>query len=64
MTEVIAIGAREILDSRGNPTVEVDVELMGGATGRAAVPSGASTAPFVARGSGMDKTSLAGTSRR
>ena len=43
MTEVIAIGAREILDSRGNPTVEVDVELMGGATGRAAVPSGAST---------------------
>jgi enolase len=43
MTEVIAVGAREILDSRGNPTVEVDVELMGGATGRAAVPSGAST---------------------
>jgi len=43
MTEIIAIGAREILDSRGNPTVEVDVELMGGATGRAAVPSGAST---------------------
>ncbi len=43
MTEIIAIGAREILDSRGNPTIEVDVELMGGATGRAAVPSGAST---------------------
>ncbi|KPK15209.1 MAG: enolase, partial [Myxococcales bacterium SG8_38] len=43
MTEIIAVGAREILDSRGNPTVEVDVELMGGATGRAAVPSGAST---------------------
>jgi enolase len=43
MTEIIAIGAREILDSRGNPTVEVDVELMGGASGRAAVPSGAST---------------------
>jgi len=43
MTEIIAVGAREILDSRGNPTVEVDVELMGGATGRASVPSGAST---------------------
>jgi enolase len=38
-----AIHAREILDSRGNPTVEVDVRLHGGATGRAAVPSGAST---------------------
>src|SRR5437867_13262697 len=35
--------AREILDSRGNPTVEVDVALEGGAFGRAAVPSGAST---------------------
>ncbi|MDH3623691.1 MAG: phosphopyruvate hydratase [Myxococcales bacterium] len=43
MTEIIAVGAREILDSRGNPTVEVDVELTGGAAGRAAVPSGAST---------------------
>ncbi|MBS0424446.1 MAG: phosphopyruvate hydratase [Proteobacteria bacterium] len=37
------IHAREILDSRGNPTIEVDVKLKGGATGRAAVPSGAST---------------------
>lgn len=37
------IHAREILDSRGNPTIEVDVRLIGGATGRAAVPSGAST---------------------
>ena len=37
------ITAREILDSRGNPTVEVDVQLQSGATGRAAVPSGAST---------------------
>ncbi|HUE41479.1 MAG TPA: phosphopyruvate hydratase, partial [Chthoniobacterales bacterium] len=37
------IHAREILDSRGNPTVEVDVRLEGGALGRAAVPSGAST---------------------
>ena len=37
------ITAREILDSRGNPTIEVDVQLQSGATGRAAVPSGAST---------------------
>ncbi len=42
-TEIDAIIAREILDSRGNPTVEVEVMLMGGAWGRAAVPSGAST---------------------
>jgi enolase len=42
-TTVEAIRAREILDSRGNPTVEVDVRLEGGALGRAAVPSGAST---------------------
>ncbi|HNR97374.1 MAG TPA: phosphopyruvate hydratase, partial [Anaerolineae bacterium] len=44
MTTLIdAIVAREILDSRGNPTVEVEVLLSGGAVGRAAVPSGAST---------------------
>ncbi len=43
MTEIIDIHAREILDSRGNPTVEVDVTLEDGSTGRAAVPSGAST---------------------
>src|SRR5713226_9631172 len=42
-TEISGIKAREILDSRGNPTVEVDVYLSGGAMGRAAVPSGAST---------------------
>lgn len=42
-TIIDALHAREILDSRGNPTVEVDVRLQGGATGRAAVPSGAST---------------------
>jgi enolase len=42
-TEIVAICARQILDSRGNPTVEVDVALDGGAVGRAAVPSGAST---------------------
>ena len=43
MTEIIEVNAREILDSRGNPTVEVDVKLACGAMGRAAVPSGAST---------------------
>ena len=43
MTEIVSIRAREIIDSRGNPTVEVDVELEGGFAGRAAVPSGAST---------------------
>ncbi|MGH7053163.1 MAG: phosphopyruvate hydratase [Stellaceae bacterium] len=43
MTAIAKIHAREILDSRGNPTVEVEVTLAGGATGRAAVPSGAST---------------------
>ena len=42
-TTIISITGREVLDSRGNPTVEVDVELAGGAIGRAAVPSGAST---------------------
>ncbi len=43
MTEIIDIYAREILDSRGNPTIEVEVELENGVIGRAAVPSGAST---------------------
>ncbi len=43
MTEIIDIHARQILDSRGNPTVEVDVTLEDGSMGRAAVPSGAST---------------------
>ncbi len=43
MSTIFNIEAREILDSRGNPTVEVDVKLAGGAIGRAAVPSGAST---------------------
>ena len=42
-TDIELIVAREILDSRGNPTVEVEIVLMGGAWGRAAVPSGAST---------------------
>jgi enolase 1/2/3 len=43
MSTIYDIQAREVLDSRGNPTVEVDVRLAGGAVGRAAVPSGAST---------------------
>jgi enolase len=43
MTDIIDVRAREILDSRGNPTVEVDVHLITGEIGRAAVPSGAST---------------------
>ena len=43
LTSISDIRARQILDSRGNPTIEVDVELAGGAVGRAAVPSGAST---------------------
>ncbi|HBR29126.1 MAG TPA: phosphopyruvate hydratase [Firmicutes bacterium] len=48
MTSIIDLHAREILDSRGNPTVEVEVALAGGAVGRAAVPSGASTGAFEA----------------
>src|SRR5512139_3724436 len=43
MTAIVDIIGREILDSRGNPTVEVDVMLEDGSLGRAAVPSGAST---------------------
>src|SRR5665213_973798 len=43
MSAIETVHARQILDSRGNPTVEVDVRLAGGAMGRAAVPSGAST---------------------
>ena len=43
MAAIVDIHSREILDSRGNPTVEVDVSLEDGAFGRAAVPSGAST---------------------
>jgi enolase len=48
MTGILDIIGREILDSRGNPTVEVDVELESGAMGRAAVPSGASTGAYEA----------------
>jgi enolase len=48
MSEIDRIHGRQILDSRGNPTVEVEVELRSGAQGRAAVPSGASTGEFEA----------------
>ena len=48
MTGIIDLHAREILDSRGNPTVEVDVLLEDGSFGRAAVPSGASTGKYEA----------------
>ena len=48
MSEIVDIYARQILDSRGNPTVEVDVTLDDGSTGRAAVPSGASTGAYEA----------------
>ena len=43
MSRIANVRARQILDSRGNPTIEVDVQLESGAVGRAAVPSGAST---------------------
>ena len=48
MFQITAVRAREILDSRGNPTVEAEVTLSGGAIFRAAVPSGASTGSFEA----------------
>ena len=48
MSQIETVHARQILDSRGNPTVEVEVTLRSGAHGRAAVPSGASTGEFEA----------------
>jgi len=48
MSEIIAVNAREILDSRGNPTIEVEVQTESGGFGRAAVPSGASTGEYEA----------------
>lgn len=48
MSEIVNIHAREILDSRGNPTIEVDIETSAGVLGRAAVPSGASTGAYEA----------------
>ncbi|TKK88185.1 phosphopyruvate hydratase [Herbidospora galbida] len=71
MASIEAVHAREILDSRGNPTVEVEVLLEDGSTGRAAVPSGASTGQFEAvelrdggsryKGKGVEKAVLAVT---
>ncbi|HEX9504939.1 MAG TPA: phosphopyruvate hydratase [Acidimicrobiia bacterium] len=49
MSEIVEVVGREVLDSRGNPTVEVEVELLSGARGRAMVPSGASTGAHEAR---------------
>ena len=46
MSSIEVVIGRQVLDSRGNPTVEVDVVLAGGASGRAIVPSGASTGKF------------------
>ena len=48
MFNITKVHARQIMDSRGNPTIECDIELSGGAFGRAAVPSGASTGTFEA----------------
>ena len=48
MSMIIDVYGREVLDSRGNPTVEVEVTLESGAVGRAMVPSGASTGAFEA----------------
>lgn len=46
--EIIDVFAREVIDSRGNPTIEVDVTVEDGSFGRAAIPSGASTGAFEA----------------
>ncbi|MCZ6917923.1 MAG: phosphopyruvate hydratase, partial [Gemmatimonadetes bacterium] len=48
MSSIIGVHGREILDSRGNPTVEAEVALASGTLGRAAVPSGASTGKYEA----------------
>ena len=74
MTAIVDVHARQILDSRGNPTVEVDVTLEDGSMGRAAVPSGASTGAHEAvelrdgdksrwGGKGVEKA-VAGSQRR
>ena len=47
-TSITNVGAREIIDSRGNPTLEVEVALEGGIIGRSSVPSGASTGSYEA----------------
>ena len=66
MSLIASLHAREILDSRGNPTVEVDVWLDDGAFGRAAVPSGASTGEHEALElrDGDERVTAAGASRR
>ena len=61
--EIVKVVGREILDSRGNPTVEVDVHLASGAFGRAAVPSGASTGENEAAYSGGYPFSISGDIR-
>jgi len=58
MTAIADIRAREILDSRGNPTVEVEVTLDSGTMGRAAVPSGASTGAVPAAPAGRRRAGL------
>ena len=57
MTAIVNVVGREILDSRGNPTVEVDVVLEDGSMGRAAVPSGASTGRPLASPAWVSRTS-------
>ena len=59
MTAIATILGREILDSRGNPTVEVEVVLKDGHHGRAAVPSGASTGAHEAVSSGTAASAMA-----
>src|SRR3982074_2596385 len=65
MTTIANVYAREVLDSRGNPTVEVEVFLESGARGRAIVPSGASTGQFEAheRGDGGERYAGKGVTR-
>src|ERR1051325_2933566 len=60
MSTIISVHAREILDSRGNPTIETDVTLASGAAGRAAVPSGASTGQHEAADEGGFSPTLPG----
>ena len=55
MSAIERIHARQIFDSRGNPTIEVDVRLTSGAWGRAAVPSGASTGTREATSAGLTR---------
>jgi enolase len=73
MSQIVSVHGREVLDSRGNPTVEVEVQLEGGALGRVIVPSGASTGAHEAvelrdggdalRGKGVQKAVDTSTTR-